>query len=112
MKSKLKPIWENKKIIQALMDATVDSYSRGRYGEGKWRKSIVQLLIHFTPNQVQWILDSKHMRWAADSNETSRGVPADTMQKWVMGGNLDNEDQMPPAVFSIPYMQMLTAGIH
>lgn len=83
---------------KVLFVETQDAYSFDRYGEKSWMANIKFLLTKFTSEQVVWILRSKHMRWAADFNETRfNSIPKDTMEKWFKGGNLDNCDEMPKA---------------
>jgi len=84
------------------MSASEEAYSRERYGENKWRHSIQKLLIHFTPNQVEWILKSKHMRWAADMSETSRGVPQNAIERYINEGNLDDVEEIPMVKSVVP----------
>ena len=48
---------------------TADAYSFDRYGQDAWLQSIRELswTLGYDPVQVEWILRSKYMRWAADS---------------------------------------------
>ncbi len=84
---------------KALAEKTKDAYSAERYGKKCWLAQTKFLLIHFTEEQVEWILRSKHMRWAADKFETARGVPLKTMEKWYADGSLDSDDEMPGNAF-------------
>lgn len=53
--------------INDLSEKTSDAYAYDRYGEGAWMHSIVNLsAIGYTLEQIEWILYSKYMRWAAD----------------------------------------------
>lgn len=59
------------KIVELLMYASGNAYSRSRYGEKAWEHAIVMLLtMGFTTDQVHEILMSKYMRWAADCFST------------------------------------------
>ena len=80
-----------------LAEKTKDAYSAERYGKKCWLAQTKFLLTKFTEEQVEWVLRSKHMRWAADKFETARGVPLKTMEKWYAEGNLINDDEMPGA---------------
>jgi len=80
---------------KALAEKTKDAYSHDRYGKKSWLAQTKFLLTKFTEEQVEWILRSKHMRWAADKFETARGVPLKTMEKWYADGSLDNDSEMP-----------------
>lgn len=75
-----------------IAEKTGGAYSHARYGQTSWLANIAFLLTKFTPEQVEWIMTSKHARWAADSSEKPSGkVPLNTMEKWYSAGNLDAE---------------------
>jgi hypothetical protein len=89
---------------KALAEKTSDAYSADRYGKRSWLANTKYLLAHFTEVQVEWILRSKNMRWAADCNETrSNSIPKNTMEKWHRGGNLDNDAEMPGMAESVDF---------
>lgn len=80
---------------KALAEKTEEGYSFERYGEKSWLANIKFLLTKFTEEQVEWIMLSKHARWAADVTESNRNtIPKNTMQKWYENGNL-NDTEMP-----------------
>lgn len=57
----------NKEAAQRIADATVDAYSRDRYTDAGWAKIIKNLLLQgFNEAEARWVLESKHMCWAAD----------------------------------------------
>ena len=88
---------------KVLFVETQDAYSFSRYGEKSWMANIKFLLTKFAPNQVEWILRSKNMRWAADTYESrSNSIPMNTMEKWHKGGNLDNDAEMPTSDAKAP----------
>ena len=74
--------------IKLLMNKTEDAYSRERYGNQLWRTSIKYLLKYYNTKQVEWILRSKHMRWAADAYENNKGINKQTIQLWHKEGKL------------------------
>jgi hypothetical protein len=79
----------------AMAEKTSDAYSFERYGEKSWLANTKFLLAKYTEEQVEWILRSKHMRWAADYAEGNYGrIPKNTMEKWYENGNL-NDTEMP-----------------
>ena len=45
---------------------TQDAYSFDRYGAEAWMNAIRLLIEFYTEEEVEWILRSKYMRWAAD----------------------------------------------
>lgn len=53
--------------IAALIERTIDAYSFNRYGRKNWELAIRRLLrIGFSEREIEAILLSKWMRWAAD----------------------------------------------
>lgn len=50
----------------ALHARTQDAYSFDRYGAEAWMQAIRLLIELYTEEEVEWILRSKYMRWAAD----------------------------------------------
>ena len=50
----------------AMLERTRDAYSFDRYGERAWMNAIRLLAPSCTEEEVEWILRSKYMRWAAD----------------------------------------------
>jgi len=53
--------------VDNMMVKTSEAYSFSRYGAGAWRKSIENLFeLGYNKKEVEWILNSKLMRWAAD----------------------------------------------
>jgi hypothetical protein len=55
-------------VVAKIMDYTRDAYSYDRYGEDVWEEIIEFLLSkNVLPEVIEWVLISKHMRWAADS---------------------------------------------
>lgn len=51
----------------ALHERTQDAYSFYRYGAEAWMNAIRLLAgVGYTEEEVEWILRSKYMRWAAD----------------------------------------------
>lgn len=52
---------------EQMLNQTRDAYSFDRYGEEAWRTAIVNLYaMGYNDEQVEWVLRSKYMRWAAD----------------------------------------------
>ena len=51
---------------QAMMERTRDAYSFDHYGEEAWLNAINLLSLIYNEAEVEWILFSKYMRWAAD----------------------------------------------
>lgn len=50
----------------ALHARAQDAYSFDRYGAEAWMNAIRLLIELYTEEEVEWILRSKYMRWAAD----------------------------------------------
>ncbi len=76
---------------EEIVDRTSDAYSFGRYYSRREWKRIVQFLRGFSSedysdDEVEEILRSKHMRWAADHVEKSRSV---TLADFVSYYNFD-----------------------
>jgi len=82
---------------KVLFVETQDAYSFSRYGEKSWMANIKFLLTKFAPNQVEWILRHKHMRWAADFYEARGRIPMKTMEMYYAAGDL-NDGEMPDPV--------------
>lgn len=85
---------------KALAEKTKDAYSYDRYGKASWLANIKFLLIKFTEEQVEWIMRSKHARWAADWSQTRPNVVSyNTMKMWYEHGDLalDRNPEMPGA---------------
>jgi len=80
---------------KALAEKTKDAYSYDRYGKASWLANIKFLLTKFTEEQVEWIMRSKHARWAADAFETSHGVSSKTMEKYFAADGFYRCDDMP-----------------
>jgi hypothetical protein len=92
---------------KAMAEKTKDAYSFDRYGERCWLASVKFLLTHFAANQVEWILRSKHMRWAGDFSEGRRGIPMKTMEKYYADGNLRNDGEMPDPQTEMSIQEMV-----
>lgn len=61
--------------LTEVLYETEDAYSRGRYGEDLWQACAFRLLDQgATVPQVIWLMNSKHMRWAADLAESEDGM--------------------------------------
>ncbi len=62
-----------------IAENTVDAYSRGRYTDAGWRRIAQGLLdAGATAAEAEWVLNSKHMRWAADdANRNHSATSAD-----------------------------------
>jgi ABC-type nitrate/sulfonate/bicarbonate transport system substrate-binding protein len=79
----------NPSLVRRMEEATKDAYSYDRYGSAKWRKVIRHLLKSYNEKQVELILGSKYMRWAADHVEDNNGVSAakviKQLNKWKDG---------------------------
>lgn len=74
---------------KALAEKTKDAYSFDRYGAKSWLANIKFLLTKFTEEQVEWIMRSKHARWAADWSQTRPNVVShNTMKMWYEHGDL------------------------
>ena len=59
----------------ALHARTQDAYSFDRYGAEAWMQAIRLLIELYTEEEVEWILRSKYMRWAADRFGVWTGDP-------------------------------------
>lgn len=59
----------------ALHARTQDAYSFDRYGAEAWMNAIRLLAPFYTEEEVEWILYSKYMRWAADRFGVWTGDP-------------------------------------
>ena len=54
--------------IEFLFELTADAYSRDRYTDAGWRGSIQKMArAGYSSRQIEAVLRSKHMRWAADN---------------------------------------------
>ena len=85
---------------KALAEKTKDAHSCERYGKTSWLANIKFLLTKFTEEQVEWIMRSKHARWAADNAEGDYGqIPNNTMALYYKRGQLRPEinREMPGA---------------
>src|SRR5690349_20283787 len=60
-----------------IAENTVEAYSRGRYTDAGWKR-IAQALLDAgaTAAEAEWVLNSKHMRWAADDANRSHSATA------------------------------------
>ena len=56
-----------------MLERTRDAYSFDRYGEEAWLNAISLLSLIYNEAEVEWILYSKYMRWAADRFGTWSG---------------------------------------
>lgn len=57
-----------------LATKTRDAYMAPDYGEAAWRECARFLFAEgFTADEAEWILRSKHMRWADDTEGAGRG---------------------------------------
>jgi len=62
---------EKNVTIDDLVTQTMDAYSFGRYGHENWIESIKNMqAMGITPTAIKFVLNSKHMRWNADSSES------------------------------------------
>lgn len=74
--------------IKELEDATEMAYSHDRYTKGGWRACIRHLRNnHFGNKEVMAIMQSKHLRWAADMSGRTYGTNngkclKQYMEKW------------------------------
>ena len=58
-------------LIGKICDETTDAYCYMNYGELLWSKAIADMLeLRLSPDCIEWILRSKHARWARD-----QGIP-------------------------------------
>jgi hypothetical protein len=66
-------------LYREIATRTEDAYSADRYGRNEWAACAMLLLERgYTEAETEWVLRSKHMRWAADmSNEPDRPVAGD-----------------------------------
>lgn len=63
-----------------LAAETADAYSFDRYGETEWRKTATSLLARdWTRAEVEWVLRSKFMRWAADMSSSDAPTAKDVL---------------------------------
>ncbi len=75
-----------------IVDRTTDAYAFGRYYSRREWQHIIQFLRgvgseDYSDDEVEEILRSKHMRWAADHVEKSRSVTlADFMSYYNFDG--------------------------
>ena len=70
--------------VKALADHTRDAHSRDRYTDAGWVQIIKRLDTEgFTLAQVEWVLFSKHMRWAGDAANRNHGVTAADFANYV-----------------------------
>ena len=66
-------------LVDQLTQKTQDAFSASRYGD-EWGKIIGFLLEkELSPEAIEWILRSKHMRWAGDSMEYAEDRPDNVM---------------------------------
>lgn len=68
-----------KNQISQIAENTVDAYSRNRYTDAGWRRIAAALVeAGATAAEAEWVLNSKHMRWAADdANRSHSATSAD-----------------------------------
>lgn len=66
-----------KNLAKQIAENTADSYSRSRFTDAGWRR-IAQVLLDAgaTAAEAEWVLNSKHTRWAADVTGKNHGVTA------------------------------------
>lgn len=64
----------NNRRVDALARKTEDAYSVSRYGAKSWH-ACAMLLVRagLADDEVEWVLRSKHMRWAADAGNAEYG---------------------------------------
>lgn len=70
--------------INDIIQRSLGAYSFDRYGKRLWKASIKFLLDEgYDEASIQWILLSKHMRWAADScEEDANKIPLRGIKKY------------------------------
>jgi hypothetical protein len=64
-----------KNVADKIAARTHDAYSRPRFSDAGWL-GVVQALLDqgATAAEAEWVLNSKHMRWAADSASRNYGA--------------------------------------
>lgn len=72
----------------AMLERTRDAYSFNRYGEEAWMNAIRLLAPLYTEDDVEWILRSKYMRWAADRFGDWSGDPDGDSTKCLDGSEI------------------------
>lgn len=71
---------------QKIAAATQDAYSRNRYTDAAWTRIAGLLLTQgFNPEEAAWVLNSKHMRWAADAANRSHSATANDFVAYASG---------------------------
>lgn len=70
----------------ALHTRTRNAYSFSRYGAVAWMNAIRLLAPSCTEEEVEWILRSKYMRWAADQFHTQRIVMGHEEHQEILDG--------------------------
>jgi hypothetical protein len=82
----------NTNEAKRIADKTVDAYSRGRYTDAGWLGIAKRLLEEgAAPAEAEWVLESKHTRWAADNANRAHHTTAADFAKYVVtriGGTL------------------------
>lgn len=70
--------------VQSVFQKTKDAYSFNRYAKSAWRGAIQYLRsIGLSDRQIEAVLRSKHMRWAADNSSAEYGqVPIDAVEDY------------------------------
>lgn len=57
-------------MVTKIINGTKEAYSIDRYGDKLWEEIIIYLLSEgYSPEEIEWTLLSKHMRWAGDMME-------------------------------------------
>jgi hypothetical protein len=75
----------NTPLAATLVLATQDAYSKSRYTDAAWLRITKQLLQDgLTEAEVEWILRSKHMRWAADAANRDHSVTANDFAHYLV----------------------------
>lgn len=69
----------------ALHKRTQDAYSFDSYGPEAWMNAIRLLAPFYTEEEVEWILRSKYMRWAADEFGARKKNPDDETERVLDG---------------------------
>lgn len=69
-------------LYREIAARTEDAYSADRYGSNEWAACAMLLLERgYSEIETEWVLRSKHMRWAADMSlngqygQTGEGLP-------------------------------------
>jgi len=65
-------------LYREIAARTEDAYSADRYGSNEWAACAMLLLERgYSEIETEWVLRSKHMRWAADMSLNDHPVAGD-----------------------------------